>query len=38
MGMDEEDLLAEDLITIIGRGEEGTDPPGLEALHLDNGA
>jgi hypothetical protein len=32
--MDDGDLLAEDLITIVGR--EGADAPGVEALHVDN--
>jgi hypothetical protein len=36
--MDEEDLLAEDLTTIVGRGEEDADAPGVEALHVDNEA
>jgi len=34
----EEDRLTEDLITIVGRGEEGADAAGEEALHGDDEA
>jgi hypothetical protein len=37
MGMDEEDHPVEDLITIVGRGEEGVDAAG-EAPHGDDEA